>query len=343
MKKLDLSKKAIRYRKARIRYCAKRHTKKWRNRKNNRKLTRQYASIKKIRQSKKKPLSLYAPKNFSLIDNTDEVLAYFDNARETLKKENNIIIDISSVDVLTPPTVALMIANINDKKFFFDSHISGNAPVKPELRKLFTESGFYDHVNTKGSFKRGNDNYLHKEVDKIVDPDVAKEAKNTGTRHVFGNEEPFDAIFDTLVECMQNTNNHANVHKKGECYWWLYVYSDPTRKFTSYSFLDLGVGIFNSIVVKNYINKFKKISPFHGNISLVDDLLSGKIGSRMDKDRNMRGKGIPQIVENSKSKYFSSFVIIVNDVKINLKTGVREKLSHPLNGTFLYWELEKGQ
>lgn len=339
MKKPDFSKKAIRFRKARARYSAKRRTVKWKNRKRHNLLRVTHAPIENKRKLPKKFIPHRAPSNLSLIDNTNETLAYFEEAHRLLHDGNNITLDISNVDNLTSPTVALMIACINNKDYLAGSNVSGNAPVKPKLKRLFTESGFYEHVLTRGHFARGNENYLHKEMSRSVDSEVAMEATHTGTKHVFGNDNPFDPVYDTLIECMQNTNNHANIHQKGECYWWLYVYSDPESKKSTYSFLDLGVGIFNSVKVRSYINKIKQKSPFHGNISLVDDLLSGKIGSRMTKDHVLRGKGLPQIFKDAQLKSFSSFYIIVNDVKIDLKTGTRVKLSSELKGTFLYWEL----
>lgn len=339
MKKQDNSKKAKRFREARTRYSAKRRTLKWKLKKLNKKLISRGISIKKQKQLNKEYIRMTAPKNFNLVDNTNEVLKYFEDSQNLLRAENNVNLDISEVDILTPPTIALMIANINSDDFIFKSHISGNAPIKHELNKLFTESGFYDHVKTKGAFKHGKNTLLHKEVHTKVVPEIAKEATQVGTRHVFNNENPLDIIYDTLVECMQNTNNHASLRHKGTCYWWLYVYSDPKKQMTSYTFLDLGVGIFNSIVIRNYIKKVFSLIPFNGNVYLVDDLLSGKIGSRLSIDREIRGKGIPQIASDSKSNFFKNFYIIANDVKIDLKSGNKEALKFNLNGTMLYWEL----
>lgn len=340
MKKPDRSEKALRYLRAKARYSAKRHTEKWKRRKRNHKILIHTTKVRKSKQIKKVPIPLIAPKNFSLIDNTNEVLAYFSESERVLKSKENIILDVSDVDILTPDTLLLMIASINDKDFIHGSIVSGNAPKKPDLLKLFTESGFYDHVKTSGRFAISKENLLHKEVNKKVVSQVAKEASLTGIRHVFGNEKPFEQLYEILVECMSNTNNHADLHTRGKCNWWLYAYNIPNEKITSYSFLDLGVGIFESAVVKNYIKNLAKGTFLYRNINLVNDLLSGKLQSRTEEDNEIRGKGIPQIVEHSKSNHFKKFYIIANDVLIDLKTGGREQLKHRLNGTFLYWELQ---
>ena len=333
-------KKLERRRLAQIRYSAKRRTKKWKNRKKARKIDHQ-RQVQKVRKQAKKPYTkLPAPKSFSLIANTNEVLKYFDDAEKRLRGGENITFDITNVSTLTPDTIALMVASVNDSDFYHEGNLSGNVPQKSDLAKLFNESGFHEHVSTRGYFVTNKNNLLHKEMNKKVVSSIAKDASLTGIRHVFGNEKPFEPLYEILIECMSNTNNHAVLHHRGKCNWWLYAYSEPNEKVTSYSFLDLGVGIFKSAVVQEKLKNLFKGTVFYGNIKLVDDLLAGRLQSRVDEDKEIRGKGIPQIVEHSKSDNFKSFYIITNDVKMNLKTGERVQLSYSLNGTFLYWELQ---
>lgn len=342
MKKNDRRAKTVRFRLARARYNSKRRSKKWKKCKKNNKISIQTEKIKKKRQARKAPKVFEAPKNFSLIDNTDEVLDYFNEAEKLLSSGENLILDISEVEVFTPSTIALLVASVKDPVFCHGSIINGNEPKSPDLARLFSESGFYEHVNsTRGFIGSKKGNLLHKEVYRTVVPDIARNATITGISHVFGSEKPFELLYEILIEAMSNTNDHANLHHQGKCNWWLYVYCDPKQKVTSYSFLDLGVGIFKSAVIQNYLKNLVKGTVLYKNINLVDDLLSGRIQSRVSGvDKEIRGKGIPQIVDHAKSQNFGEFYIISNDVKINLKTKGREQLKNRLNGTFLYWELK---
>ena len=144
-----------------------------------------------------------------------------------------------------------------------------------------------------------------------------------------------------LVEAMSNTNNHAGKNSENKIKWWLYTYNDPSG-FTSYSFIDLGVGIFESIPVQKF-KKLTKFLNFSSNVDLVQNLLNGKIKSSIELDNDIRGKGIPQIALNSRESIFKRAFIISNDVKIDLKTQQAEKLYVPFKGTFLYWELYNEQ
>ena len=214
---------------------------------------------------------------------------------------------------MTPDAVALLVASIKNPNFTKTGTSKGNEPKKEDLRKLFTESGFYEHVQiiqSRGFKKAQSGNLLHKEVAQKVVPSIAKSACIFGLEHVFKQSVPFpplyniySPLYEILLESMANTHNHANLHKQGECRWWLYVYNNPMTNSTFYSFIDLGVGIFRSAHTRNYI-KILKLAGLQKNVDLVDDLLAGKINSRIEKDRELRGKGIPQIVRHSKNTCF---------------------------------------
>ena len=325
----------------RIRYQAKRHTKKWKRRKNNKKHQTHEAAIVTHNRIIKPYTNHPAPLNFSFVRNTNEVLKYFVEAEKLFKKKYKLNLNIDDIDVLTPDAISLLVASINDKNFHHNSGYKGDAPKKPELKKIFKESGFYNFVHSRGFNGTGDGNLLHKEKHIKVMPVIAQKAALIGIRHTFENEEPYEPLYNILIECMSNTNNHASLKTNENCIWWLYVYNDPVSKTTSYSFLDLGVGIFDSVVVQGYLKQLLKGTFVYRNINIVDELLSGKIQSRVDEDNEIRGKGIPQIVEYSKKSTFKEFYIITNDVKINLKTTEREQLDYNFGGTLLYWEIQK--
>lgn len=327
------------FQRIRSKYELKRRRKSWKTQKIIKKNTRK-KSIQKYVEDLKKPIINHdAPTNFSFVHNPDKVLNYLNEAKQYLKDKNRVNFDISKIETLTPDAIALLIANLNDTEFHCKSGFTGNAPNNPELKRIFVQSGFYNFVKSRGFKPVAYGNLLHKESHFKVKPAIAQQATYVGVKHTLNSEMSFEPLYEILIECMSNTNNHASISKTDKCNWWLYVYNDPTTRKTSYSFFDLGVGIFESIIVQKYILNLVKGSFLYKNIKIVDDLLSGKIQSRIDEDNEIRGKGIPQIVNSSKLDAFDNFYIISNDVKINLKTEERFQLEHNLKGTFLYWEL----
>ena len=293
----------------------------------------------------KKPINKVSPDNLSLVDNTNAVIEYINDCKVLLHKKEKVVMDIEKVQNLSPDAIALLAACANDANYSGKyGKLSGNAPKEPRLLKLFAESGFYKFVSSSKlmkSVQKQEVNLLHKESHFQVQPEIAKEACLYGTKHVFSSTEPFSDLYEMIIEAMSNTNNHANKKQEGTTKWWLYTYNDPNGK-TCYSFIDLGVGIFDSLPV----NRYKKLTNWIGishNVDLVQDLLDGKIKSREIIDNDLRGKGIPQIARNSQQDVFGRAYIISNDVKINLKTRDAEKLKSNFQGTCLYWELIKEQ
>lgn len=333
------------YHRIRSDYQAKRHTKNWKKRKYNARLQRS-RKVKSIQKYKEKPYEDFdAPKRFNFIDNTDEILEYLDTCKNAFKDKRKVNFNIQDIEELTPDAIGLLVASINSPKYTMSGSFTGNAPKHKKLRKLFTSSGFYNFVSSSRILKKNQDvdnNLLHKERDYKVRPSIAKNICIQGLKHVVGNSLPFEPLYEIIIEAMQNTNNHASGDEIIKTKWWTYVYNDPETGNSCYSFLDLGVGIFDSFVFKSYLKKKAEQLGVYHNVKYVPDLLNGKIQSRIDKDNEIRGKGIPQIVDNAQLDCFKRFYIISNNVKIDVKDGKGIKLDHNFDGTFLYWELQKG-
>ena len=292
-------------------------------------------------QKKPKIVPMIAPNDFSLINNTEKTLNYFKQAHKELKNNNGILFDISKITTLTTDAIAVQIAKIKDERFHLNKQILGNEPDNLNLRKLFTQSGFYEYVNTKVIHKKNDKKLLiHEITNNRVEPDIAKEACLIGLRHTFNNEEIFEPLYDILIEIMQNTNNHAG-NIRGKYDWWLHVYNHTDSLKTSYTFLDLGVGIFNSLPVKSFKRDFLELLGLKSNLDLVPKLFAGEIKSRTARPE--RGKGIPQVYECSQDSIFEKFILISNDIYADLKTKENKIIKTQFEGTLFYWEINNNQ
>jgi len=285
-------------------------------------------------------VNLSAPINFSFIEYTNDVLEYLKVGRENLKNHNAIRFDVSKIEYFTPEVIPLLISHIKEISFNNKVPIHGNAPENEKFRQIFTQSGLYNYVKSKKKYKIAENNLLHKEANFKVKPDIAARSVEMIIKNCNCNQEYVEPIYNIFIELMSNTHHHANLKQYGYSKWWLYVFHDETTKKISLSFLDLGVGIFKSMIVRTYLKKIGRSLKLVDNVGLVSDLLSGKVQSRIDIDNEIRGKGIPQIVEYSKLECFEKFLLITNDVKIDLKTDKTEKLTSNLRGTFYYIEFK---
>ncbi len=324
------------YHRIRTTYEAKRRTPAWKESKRMNKK----GSKHKILQQKKKFFDLVAPQNFSLLNNTDEMLLYFSKARRMLKDGFNVNFNINDIEELTSDGISMLIAAINDSHFYGKSICSGNAPRNPILKNMFIKSWFYRYVNSKYKNESSDNDFIyrHQHVNwrVRVQWESAKYACIKWTKHTFWHEWPCPFLFNIIAECMWNTNNHANVWKWEKCSWWLLAHPQEDSKNTCYTFLDMWVWIFDSLVVRWFKNKWKLLD----NSLLVWDLLSWIIWSRLDKDNKVRGKWIPRMVRYSKLDTLNKFYIITNNMKINLQTGIWQKLKSNFKWTLLHWEIQ---
>lgn len=278
-----------------------------------------------------------APPHFSIVDNTEKTLAYFEYVHFHLNTGRPVLFDISKIKLLTTDAIAVLLAKIQDEKFHKRTSIYGNEPDDEDLKKLFTQSGFYEHVLVKKITQKNDKKLLiHKQTNNRVEPDLAKEACLLGLRHTFNNDEIFEPLYEILIEAMQNTNNHAG-STRGIYDWWLHVYNHPDSNITSYTFFDLGVGIFESLPVQTYKREFYQNLGLVSNLDLVSPLFAGEIKSRTARPE--RGKGVPQIFECSQNPVFSKFVLISNDIFADMKNNDFRIIKHKFDGTMFYWEI----
>lgn len=205
---------------------------------------------------------------------------------------------------------------------------------------MFRESGFFDHMSSP--FRKFNRKNSPKLIHKLTNHKVVTSIARTCCEDVFKKldldfKDDLEPLYDVLIEAMQNTNNHASAGQSVTYDWWLYEYEDKGKNLMHYTFLDIGIGIFESLPVKKYVIDVLKLLEIRSNLDLVDDLLAGKIKSRTKRPE--RGKGIPQIYELSKDPLYKDFYILSNDIMINTKTDERTELREPFLGTLYYWTI----
>ncbi|RZJ49276.1 MAG: hypothetical protein EOO44_18560, partial [Flavobacterium sp.] len=332
-----MKKKKKRYFSSRQRYQEKRSGKVYRDLRR-RRLERWKSSSYIIRSKsvvrEHEIVNLPAPPDFSLVNNTNTVLNYIENARKTLKRQKEIIFDISKITNLTPETIPLLISHIKDLKFRNFMTIHGNAPDDDKFKKLFTESGFYKHVRSKNEFVVSVNNLMHNESNFKVKPELAGEIVEMIMERGNLSDLFIEPIYNIFIELMSNTHHHADLSKYGSSKWWLFLFIDNDAKKISISFIDLGVGIFKSMIVKSYIKRIGLTTRLIDNSILVKDILNGKIQSRIEKDNEIRGKGIPQVVQYAREGCFNKFYLITNNIMIDLKDSSFKKLTSELKGTF---------
>ncbi len=329
--------------KVRTKYQQKRKRNSWIKRKKTNKLLRKLRFEQQKAFNERVFINHIAPLNCSFIDNTNEILTYFNEIKEFIAQGQSVELDISKITHLTPDMITLLLVIFNEKQSR-KVGMKGNAPNNAELKKMFLSSGFYDNVISAGTKKVAYNNKLWRgTTNNQVQGKMASEALDM-CREVFLKKNikyDTDPLYNLLSEAMSNTKNHAN-SKQLNTNWWLYWYFDEAEEKLKYSFIDLGIGIFKSANFSWYRETFNEIFSV-GNILLVKSFLNGKITSSREKDKAISGKGVKQILSCAKLPEITTFIIITNDIKIDVKIQKGTELSSNFEGTFIYFEVSFNQ
>ena len=281
---------------------------------------------------------LPAPKDFSLVDNADAVLRYFRDAHELLRNRQRVTFDLANIDRLTPDAIALLVASVQNRRFRCGMNVSGNEPANETAKRMFTESGFYGHVRTDRIVPPDKKNLLlHRVTRNKVENGEAMNAGKSAVSHLFSDGRRIRPLYEILIECMANTNNHADPNRRGFYDWWLFTYNDPVEVRTIFTFLDLGVGIFRTLRVRSWWNDVIRGLGLTRNVDILPRLLSGDMTSRTRKPE--RGKGIPRINQRAVEGTFSRFTMISEDVYADLIRQEFRTLRVPLHGTLYCFEI----
>lgn len=288
-----------------------------------------------------------APKRFSFIDQTNDCIKYFQSAGEYFKSGRDVFFDISDISSLTIDAITLLAAYLGDDKFRSGKHYAGNAPNNLTLKKLFSSSGFYDYVSSKGKKDIDPDNQLFRfKKENTPNSKFAAEISDAAVEFSYEKKKNTfelveiqlrDEIYNLLVEAMSNTNHHASKVRGGKN-WWIFMQRSNFTGIFSVCLIDLGIGIFESANFKRYRTFISNF--YQGNYFLIDDFLKGQIYSSITNDPT-RGKGVKQIIESSNRDEMKCLWIISNDVKFEVKSGRKESLDYNFRGTCIYFEIEK--
>lgn len=287
--------------------------------------------IEKVKKAKLPKKKIKAPSIFSFTKNTDEIIEYFNWYLKYTKNKDPIEFDLADIEDLTFDSIALLLANIKDKKYS-KSLISWNAPNKLELQKLFIKSDFYAFVNSK--LKPPRDFIQWKAINHISNKQVAPEIA-WEINEKFTNINPIDKrkLYDVIIECMQNTMNHA-----WEWFnWWIFYYDNKEKGTKEICFLDLWIWILWSLNRKdeefiNFIRDYNK--------DKLQKLFQWdwKKKNTITKEKK-RWNWLKDIYKFSKSESVKQFIVITNQVVADLKNDKYTKLNNNFKWTFYYWEI----
>lgn len=289
-----------------------------------------------------------APTILSFIDNPEEVIDFINNLKYYFEDKKKVFVVLKDVKKINYDAIVVLLSiMVKFKAHGID--FNGDFPYDRAANKILRESGFFQNLfkqfEDKDRYELGKQNNIHTHAWKNVDPTLGDSIIKQASKAIWGEERRCQGVQRALIELMLNTNNHADIAKEGEKHWWLSLNNRKEEKMSCFSFVDFGVGIFESLNNKKEGSKFFgwaekliKRAKHGNNAELLKLILNGDLHETVT-GKHYRGKGLPGINEAMKRNQISNLYIITNDVYGDIANNSYRMLKNSFSGTFLYWEL----
>ena len=307
-------------------------------------------SIEKHRREHKGYCNINAPICFSFIKNPDEVVGFIEKLKSLYDEKKKVFVKLQNISEIDYGAIVVLLSimvKFKSKGISFN----GDFPRDKSCLTLVAKSGFLENlfdlnnleeryeIATKNS--DGIHTHAWKNVDSILGSNIIKSASNT----IWDEDRRCQGVQRTLIELMQNTNNHAEIGKVGEKHWWLSVSHNKSEKKVTFAFVDFGVGIFTNLNNKtdkskffNWSERLAKKFKYGDNAELLKLMLEGCLHQTVT-GKHYRGKGLPGIYEAFSRNQISNLHIISNDTYCSAEENDYHLLKESFSGTFVCWEL----
>lgn len=305
---------------------------------------------RKLEGKYKSHTKVVAPSNFSLIENPAEIADFINNLKGLFTSRRKVFVILKHVEKINYDAIIVLLSVM----VRFKSHnigFNGDFPLNLNAKRTLIESGFFENLyknfKNEDRYKLGFQKVIHTHAWKNVDSKLSAQVIENASKKIWNEPRRCQGVQRTMLELMLNTNNHASLVKGGDKHWWLSTNYIAEHNKVAFSFVDYGVGVFNSLN-----NKTKK-SKFHGWTSKMTDKF--KYGSNADllklimegelhrtvTGKHWRGKGLPGIFEAFKRNQISNLYIITNDVFADVSSNNFKTIKTNFPGTFIYWEINQ--
>lgn len=302
-------------------------------------------TVKKETARKKRTiLDVVAPRNFSLLNNAEEFLSFVALLRIHNRDRQRVQLVMKDTEKITTDAILVLRAVISE--FHHNGvYFTGDIPSNKEVQQVLLESGFFEELRINFKYERNTKNNIKTHKKKRVESALTSDLIAQAAETVWNEKKRCNGIQRTLIECMGNTFDHAWLRRSHRECWFLSVYHNEQERKVSFAFVDLGVGIFESIKRKKYSGAIKQFfervsGQYKDNAELLKLIIHEEIKRTRSGDKH-RGRGLPGIYKAFERNQLSNLTIISNNVFANFAPENYRLIKNYFVGTFIYWELHE--
>lgn len=286
-----------------------------------------------------------APADFSVIDNCEEVVRFINKLRKDFHNKRKVFVNMEQVTKVTNESLCLLVSNM---MLFRDGRIdfNGNFPRNVIASKVIMESGFLETLYNKRGLRSVNNvnSPIYTHSAHKSNTDIADAIILSCSKFLWDEECNCGGVYNAFIELMANTIEHAD-EIEGKQKWWVTATKDNDNEKVTFSFLDYGRGIINTLTSANQKRHRgiveRLLTKWLGNEAmLLKEVMEGAL-TLSEKEGSHYGKGLNSIYQDMVDGQLDNIVIISNNVFADVKNGNYHKMSESFPGTFVSWEINK--
>lgn len=287
-----------------------------------------------------------APEHFCIKENPESVIEFINKLNDYLNRRKSCYIDLSAVRQLSPDAVVVLLSILSQFKRR-RVPFNGNFPDDQQVKRQLIGLGFLENLYDAPGIIRYDTSTkdVIRKHGKAPHGKLAKDLILQGTKNIWKEPKRCQGVYRILMELMQNTHSHAKIGQEGVENWWISKNYDEGSNTESFSFVDYGVGVFNSLEKKKpgakffgALDRIRRSIMEPSNNKVLQLILEGEL-HKTSTGHYYRGKGLPGIKTAMERNQISNLYIITNDVYANVAKQNFVTLHNSFSGTFIYWEL----
>jgi hypothetical protein len=277
-----------------------------------------------------------APAKFSLqFENSENVTGFIHKLKAIALVNSYIHIDLKAIDSICDGSISMLLSVIIDLSTQ-GKIIKGTYPDNLEARNIFEKSGFFKYMKGWVDPKNAESkNTIIRTGDNKTPPEEVSEQILNSMETIWGIKGRNPLLRGGVFEMVRNSCDHA-FRDTEKIFWHFSITHHEESKSVSYSFVDNGKGIMQTLKRKGVIEKINHY--FTDKSEILETAYKNGIQSRTGLP--WRGKGLPTIYELYEDKVVRNLIVISNDVFIDFERNLRMELKSPFSGTYYHWVID---
>ncbi len=294
--------------------------------------------------------SMDAPTNFSILDNRNSIIEYFNTIKRMLNQKEYTRMSLREVTSIDLPTLCLLGAFMLDRNTKSE-YLEVTSPFSNSAAyRFFKEAQFENMIIKKRRPDFNSGAFLSRSEDEVDNKAIGDIL--TKTVNYFGekNRQKLRDIHPIIIEIVTNTADHASPDSSHTLPWIINTYETKDsngNKVKQYCVIDMGVGIYETLIDKANSQQQGRSPWWHTIIkreSSQGEFFRQAIPKGLQSRTTLpqRGKGIKYIYDTvSGDDMYKRFEIITNKTKVNLVNigSIEKDSSENLSATIYYWEV----